>query len=65
MFFRLILPTFLLSTGGYALWIAYYRPYEIHSDYDLTRRRNLRVTAWSLIAVSLLISVFFVIIGGM
>ncbi len=65
MFFRLILPAFLLSTGGYALWIAYYRPYEIHSDYDLTRRRNLRLTAWSLIAVSVLISAFFIVIGGM
>ena len=65
MFFHLVLPGFLLSTGAYALWVAYYRPYEIHSDYDLTRQRNLRITAWSLITISVLISAFFVVIGGL
>ena len=65
MLFRYIFPIFLLSTGFYALWVAYYRPYEIHNDYDHTRRRNLRITAWSLIIVSLLVSAFFVLISGL
>ena len=65
MFLRYILPGFLLLTGLHALWTAYFRPYDIHSDYDQTRRRNLRITAWSLIACALLISGFFILIGGM
>jgi hypothetical protein len=65
MFLRIILPLFLLLTGVHALWTAYFRPYEIHNDYDHTRRRNLRITAWSLIACAVLISVFFFLIGGL
>ncbi len=63
MFFRFILPGFLVASGLYALWVAYYRPYEIHNDYDQTRRRNLRITAWSVLILGTAIAAFFIMIG--